>query len=61
MGLPIAAIYILLLMLFIPYPFTVRSSAGPSVTGPFPHEEVKLLSRAGLNQTSWTDAFLFSL
>jgi hypothetical protein len=40
MGLPAASIYMLALMLFIPFPFTVNSAMGVSKTGPFPHEEV---------------------
>jgi len=49
MGLPIAAIYILLLMLFIPYPFTVPSAVGPAKTGPFPHEEVRFLQPSSIS------------
>lgn len=41
MGLPAASIYLLVLMLFIPFPFTVNSAMGLSKTGPFPHEEVR--------------------
>lgn len=41
MGLPAASIYLLLLILFIPFPFTVNSAMGLSKTGPFPHEEVR--------------------
>lgn len=43
MGLPAASIYMLALMLFIPFPFTVNSAMGLSKTGPFPHEEVRRL------------------
>jgi hypothetical protein len=45
MGLPIASIYIVLLMLFIPFPFMLPSAMGPAVTGPFPHEEVSRRAR----------------
>ncbi|CDZ97414.1 Glycosyltransferase [Phaffia rhodozyma] len=49
MGLPIASIYIVLLILFIPFPFTLRSQSGALKTGPFPHEELSLYLSALLS------------